>query len=76
MKTVAIQSSYLAQEPDASITRLLRETPEHEQPLARLERLGPGALSTLELFDFITYHSLNRLTKAEFSAKIREWQTN
>ena len=53
MKTVAIQSSYLAQEPDASITRLLRETPEHEQPLARLERLGPGALSTLELFDLL-----------------------
>jgi len=35
------------------VTRLLRETPEREQPLARMERLGPGALSIPELLQLL-----------------------
>lgn len=35
------------------VVRLLRETPESEQPLARLERLGPAALSTAELLQLM-----------------------
>ena len=53
MKTSVIQTSYLWQEPGDLVSRLLRETPEREQPLARLERLGPAALSTVELLDLL-----------------------
>lgn len=35
------------------VVRLLREAPESEQPLARLERLGPSALSTAELLQLM-----------------------
>jgi DNA repair protein RadC len=35
------------------VERLLRETRESEQPLARLERLGPAALSTTELLQLL-----------------------
>lgn len=48
-----IQSTYLALEADTQAERLLRETPEREQPLARLERLGPAALSTAELLQLL-----------------------
>ncbi len=36
-----------------SIVRLLRDAPEREQPLARLERLGPSALSIPELLQLL-----------------------
>jgi len=42
------QLSYLIQ-PEESASRLLHETPPSEQPLARLERCGPEALSAAEL---------------------------
>ncbi len=35
------------------VARLLHETPEREQPLARLERLGPSALSLSELLQLL-----------------------
>ncbi len=43
------QTSYLVPAPSEGLERLLRETPESEQALARMERLGPAALSTTEL---------------------------
>ncbi len=44
-----VQMSYLVPAPTDGLERLLRETPEAEQPLARLEKLGPSALSSNEL---------------------------
>lgn len=44
-----VQMSYLVPAPTDGLERLLRETPVAEQPLARLEKLGPSALSTNEL---------------------------
>lgn len=50
---VPVQQSYLLPAPGECLERLFRETPESEQPLARLERLGPGALSTAELLHLL-----------------------
>ncbi len=48
-----IQTSYLVPAPANAADRLLRETPEAEQPQARLERLGPAALSNAELLQVL-----------------------
>ncbi len=45
--------SYASPEYQQSISRLLRETPASEQPLARMERCGPGALSSAELLQLV-----------------------
>ena len=45
--------SYWVPAPQNALARLVRETPESEQPLARLERLGPAALSTTELLQLM-----------------------
>ena len=47
------QLSYFTGEQDRTAERLLREMPEAEQPMARLERLGPAALSTAELLQLL-----------------------
>ena len=44
-----LQTSYLVPAPTDGLEHLLREVPEGEQPLARLEKLGPAALATPEL---------------------------
>jgi DNA repair protein RadC len=47
------QASYLSSPPDSFVERFLREAQESERPLARLERLGPAALSTAELLHLL-----------------------
>ncbi len=47
------QLSYLAVPRASRLERYLREVPESEQPLMRLERLGPSALSTSELLHLL-----------------------
>ncbi len=73
------QTSYLSPLPDSLVERFLRETPESEQPLARLERIGPASLSSAELFHLLldartdpllpmrvlgTWHTLNEMAHA------------
>jgi DNA repair protein RadC len=48
-----VQLSYLIPAPEDDAKRLLRETPENEQALARLERYGAGALSGVELLQLL-----------------------
>ncbi len=48
-----VQMSYLIPAPPDTTERLLHDTPETEQPLARLERLGPSALSNAELLQIL-----------------------
>jgi DNA repair protein RadC len=43
------QTSFIVPEPAETVERLLREAPESDQPIARLERLGPSALTIAEL---------------------------
>lgn len=45
--------SYSTPVSQDSVSRLLRETPSSEQPLARLERCGPEALSSAELLQLV-----------------------
>lgn len=78
-KTPWSQASYLSPPPDSLVERFLREAPESEQPLVRLEKLGPGALSTAELLHLLldartdpllpmrllaTLHTLNEMVHA------------
>ncbi len=48
-------TDYSSKQPESKVEviRLLRETPEREQPLARLERLGTSALSIPELLQLL-----------------------
>jgi DNA repair protein RadC len=67
-----VQTSYLIPAPADATERLLRETPETEQPLARLERLGPAVLSSAELLQVLLHAKADPLLPLRLMAT---WET-
>lgn len=66
------QLSYLVPFSEDDTAHLLRETPASEQPLARLEQLGPAALSTAELLQLVLDGKADPLLPFRL---LKEWPT-